>query len=70
MIFDVINAIDQIAEPLGQIMHSQVFDETFGIGWKALGKRDFLLESHLENFVGVAVHERWLANEHFIDHNA
>jgi len=61
MFLDVINSVEQVPKSFGEVVNSQVLDQTLCIGRKAIGIFNLLLESHLENFVNVVVHKRRLS---------
>ena len=70
VIADIQALLDQVTVPFRQIVVRQVPDQAFGLAGEALGERDLLLEGHLEDLVGVLVHEGRPAHVQLIHEDA
>jgi hypothetical protein len=70
VVLNIIRPSSQVPVTLGQIMVSQVPDQTFGLLVKVLGEANLLRYYHFEDLIRVFVHEWTPANHHFVDEHA
>ena len=67
MIFDIADAADEVAVPLGKVASEQVLHQTLKLGVEALRVSRLRVNDLLVNIHGIVVHEGSVTGVHLID---
>ena len=63
----VTRPVHKVAKSFGEVVHGQVADEALRIAWEPIRERYLITKGHLEDLVGVWMHERWLTHNQLVD---